>query len=238
MAKRLRIFAGPNGSGKSTLKEVISPQFKIGTYVNADEIMVTMRNTSRLDFSDYNLVVTDKDFKAEYDRWPIPTNRDLWFFENNGITVKDNAQVEDYFVSFLADFVRNSLLGVADRFSFETVMSHPSKLDFIKRAKESGYKVYLYFVALPDPELNLLRVKSRVMAGGHDVDPQKVVDRYKRTMDLLAEAVRMVDNAYFFDNSSSEPLLFAQKENGELKTEGTIIPRWYQIYVLDKMRSR
>ena len=238
MAKRLRIFAGPNGSGKSTLKEVISPQFKIGTYVNADEIMVTMRNTSRLDFSDYNLVVTDKDFKAEYDRWPIPTNRDLWFFENNGITVKDNAQVEDYFVSFLADFVRNSLLGVADRFSFETVMSHPSKLDFIKRAKESGYKVYLYFVALPDPELNLLRVKSRVMAGGHDVDPQKVVDRYKRTMDLLAEAVRMVDNAYFFDNSSSEPLLFAQKENGELKTEGTIIPRWYQIYALDKMRSR
>ena len=238
MAKRLRIFAGPNGSGKSTLKEVISPQFKIGTYVNADEIMVTMRNTSRLDFSDYNLVVTDKDFKAEYDRWPIPTNRDLWFFENNGITVKDNAQVEDYFVSFLADFVRNSLLGVADRFSFETVMSHPSKLDFIKRAKESGYKVYLYFVALPDPELNLLRVKSRVMAGGHDVDPQKVVDRYKRTMDLLGEAVRMVDNAYFFDNSSSEPLLFAQKENGELKTEGTIIPRWYQIYVLDKMRSR
>lgn len=238
MAKRLRIFAGPNGSGKSTLKEVISPQFKIGTYVNADEIMVTMRNTSRLDFSDYNLVVTDKDFEAEYDRWPIPTNRDLWFFENNGITVKDNAQVEDYFVSFLADFVRNSLLGVADRFSFETVMSHPSKLDFIKRAKESGYKVYLYFVALPDPELNLLRVKSRVMAGGHDVDPQKVVDRYKRTMDLLAEAVRMVDNAYFFDNSSSEPLLFAQKENGELKTEGTIIPRWYQIYVLDKMRSR
>lgn len=238
MAKRLRIFAGPNGSGKSTLKEVISPQFKIGTYVNADEIMVTMRNTSRLDFSDYNLVVTDKDFEAEYDRWPIPTNRDLWFFENNGITVKDNAQVEDYFVSFLADFVRNSLLGVADRFSFETVMSHPSKLDFIKRAKESGYKVYLYFVALPDPELNLLRVKSRVMAGGHNVDPQKVVDRYKRTMDLLAEAVRMVDNAYFFDNSSSEPLLFAQKENGELKTEGTIIPRWYQIYVLDKMRSR
>lgn len=51
MAKRLRIFAGPNGSGKSTLKEVISPQFKIGTYVNADEIMVTMRNTSRLDYS-------------------------------------------------------------------------------------------------------------------------------------------------------------------------------------------
>ena len=158
-------------------------------------------------------------------------------FENNGITVKDKVQVEDYFVSFLADFIRNSLLGVVDRFSFETVMSHPSKLDFIKKAKESGYKVYLYFIALPDPELNVLRVQSRVSAGGHDVDPQKVVDRYKRTMGFLAEAVRMVDNAYFFDNSSSTPLLFARKENDELKTDGTFIPHWYQTHVLDKLRG-
>lgn len=237
MAKRLRIFAGPNGSGKSTLKDIISPLVKTGIYINADDIMANMRTTSRLEFSDYNLVVNNDKFEAEYARWPIPTNRDLWMFENNGITVKDKVQVEDYFVSFLADFIRNSLLGVVDRFSFETVMSHPSKLDFIKKAKESGYKVYLYFIALPDPELNVLRVQSRVSAGGHDVDPQKVVDRYKRTMGFLAEAVRMVDNAYFFDNSSSTPLLFARKENDELKTDGTFIPHWYQTHVLDKLRG-
>lgn len=100
MAKRVRIFAGPNGSGKSTLKEIISPMFKIGVYVNADEIMANMRTTSRLNFSVYDLVVSESEFEWEYIRWPIPTNRDLWLFENNGITVKDNAQVEDYFVSF------------------------------------------------------------------------------------------------------------------------------------------
>lgn len=237
MAKRLRIFAGPNGSGKSTLKDIISPLVKIGIYVNADDIMANMRTTSRLEFSDYDLVIDEDVFEKEFARWTIPTNRDLWVFENDGITVKDKAQIEDYFVSFLADFIRNSLLGGVDRFSFETVMSHPSKLDFIRKAKESGYKVYLYFIALPDPALNVLRVQSRVSAGGHDVDPNKVVARYERTMTLLAEAVRMVDNAYFFDNSSSMPLLFAQKESGELKTEGTFIPHWYQTYVLDKLKG-
>jgi len=237
MAKRLRIFAGPNGSGKSTLKEVIESSFKIGVYINADDIMANMRASARLEFSDYNLTIDRELFEREYSRWTIPTNRDLWTFENNGITVKDRTKVEDYFVSFLADFIRNSLLGIVDRFSFETVMSHPSKLEFIKKAKESGYKVYLYFIALPDPELNLLRVKTRVLAGGHDVNPEKVVSRYTRTMDLLAEAVKMVDNAYFFDNSSSKPILFASKQNGELKTEGTYIPHWYQVYVLDKLRG-
>ena len=238
MAKRLRIFAGPNGSGKSTLKDIISPLVKVGIYVNADDIMTNMRTTSRLEFSDYSLVVNNDLYEKEYARWAIPTNRDLWTFDNNGITLKDRAQVEDYFVSFLADFIRNSLLGVVDRFSFETVMSHPSKLDFIKKAKESGYKVYLYYVALPDPALNVLRVQSRVSAGGHDVDPGKVVARYERAMSLLADVVRMVDNAYFFDNSSSTPLLFARKENGELKTDGTFIPHWYQTHVLDKLREQ
>lgn len=235
--KRVRIFAGPNGSGKSTLKEIIAPLFSIGYYINADEMLQTMRNTSRLEFSDYGLTVDEQVLEAEYAKWPIETDHDLWNFENNGITVKNGADVEGYFVSFLADFVRNSLLGVADRFSFETVMSHESKLEFIKRAKEAGYKTYLYFVSLPDPRLNQLRVQTRVQAGGHDVDSEKVLSRYYRTMEFLFEAVKLVDNAYLFDNSASKPQLFARKENGELKTDGVFVPSWYQTYVLDRLKE-
>lgn len=236
--KRVRIFAGPNGSGKSTLKEIIAPQFKIGIYVNADDMLVKMRSTLRLEFSDYTLLITEDVFERAYKQWTIPTTRDYWTFENNGITIKDPNRVEDYFVSFLADFIRYSLLQESvDRFSFETVMSHPSKLDFIKKAKAAGYKVYLYFVSLPDPDLNVWRVQARVEAGGHGVDEVKVRNRYFRTMDLLFEAIRLADSAYLFDNSSSKPQLFAKKENGELKTEGFFIPTWYQTYVLDKIEG-
>lgn len=37
-AKRLRIFAGPNGSGKSTLFTTIAEQFRVGHFINADDI--------------------------------------------------------------------------------------------------------------------------------------------------------------------------------------------------------
>ena len=49
-------------------------------------------------------------------------------------------------------------------------------------------------------------------------------ERYYRTMNNLLPALRQVDNAYLFDNSSGEAKLFATKENGELKVEGTYVP--------------
>lgn len=236
LQKRVRIFAGPNGSGKTTLKEIIASQFHVGVYVNADDILANMRSTLRLEFLEYGLIVNEKEFEEEYSKWTIPTNRALWFFDNNGIAVKNKDEIEDYFVSFLADFIRKSLLtkGI-DRFSFETVMSHPSKLEFMRKAKNMGYRVYLYFISLPDPDLNVLRVQTRVKAGGHNVDPEKVVSRYNRTMDLLFEALKIADKAYIFDNSTQKPQLIATKDNGELKTEGTYIPQWYKTYVLDRL---
>lgn len=236
--KRVRIFAGPNGFGKSTLKnDIIAPRFKIGTYINADEMLKTMQTTSRLEFSDYKLMVDEAIFEQEYSKWTIPTNRNWWVFENNGISVKDKNLIDGYFVSFLADLIRNALLGITDRFSFETVMSHPSKLDFIKKAREYGYKVYLYFISLHDPDLNVKRVSTRFESGGHNVDENKVRMRYKRTMDLLFDAIKLADSVYLFDNSSSKPQLFAKKENEQLETYGEFIPVWYQQYVLAKIKS-
>ena len=236
-AKRVRIFAGPNGSGKSTLKELIAPKFKVGTYINADEILVTMKTTTRLEFSDYGLNIDENIFECEYLKWTKPTNREFWMFDDNGITIKDINHIDGYFVSFLADLIRNTLLGKIDRFSFETVMSHPSKIEFIKKAKNEGYKVYLYFVSLSDSDLNVRRVQTRVLSGGHNVAADKVRSRYDRTMELLFDAIKLADSVYLFDNSASKPQLFAKKEDGLLKTEGDFVPVWYQKYVLNKIIS-
>ena len=40
------------------------------------------------------------------------------------------------------------------------------KVEFMKEARERGYRVYLYFVATDDPEINLDRVRRRVRGGG------------------------------------------------------------------------
>ena len=67
-------------------------------------------------------------------------------------------------------------------FSFETVMSHESKVDFMQRASAAGYTAALYFVATGDPLLNVERVRNRVTLGGHDVPEDRIVARYHRTL--------------------------------------------------------
>lgn len=50
----------------------------------------------------------------------------------------NKSEVNDYFTSFLADYLRNKLLCNSNKLTFETVMSHPSKLKFMRKAKEQG----------------------------------------------------------------------------------------------------
>src|SRR5690606_18543712 len=95
------------------------------------------------------------------------------------------------------------LLQKGEKFSFETVFSHHSKVDIIKQAKDNDYKVYLYFVSTEDPAINVYRVKEvRVkQQNGHDVEETKILERYNRSMDLLYEAAQYCYQVYFFDNS-------------------------------------
>jgi len=66
-------------------------------------------------------------------------------------------------------------------FTFETVMSHCSKIDILMQAQATGYRTYLYFVATDDSTINISRVRNRVKLGGHDVPADKIEARYYRT---------------------------------------------------------
>ena len=77
-----------------------------------------------------------------------------------------NAEACERLAQIIADFLRKKLLKQKERFSFETVFSHSSKLDIMKEARKNGYKVYLYFVSTESPEINKLRVESRRDQGG------------------------------------------------------------------------
>ena len=110
-----------------------------------------------------------------------------------------------------------------------------SKLEFMRLAQGKGFKVYLYFVSLANPELNKHRVRTRIEQGGHPVEEEKIGERYYRTMQNLYEALKIADSAYLFDNSSGEHKLIAQKEDAELTVLVDYIPEWFQSYILDKL---
>lgn len=182
MSKRLRIFAGPNGSGKSTLVELISNlEIKLGVYINADDINKELINSHRLDFTKFNIRLNFDDLADALRNnsfYILNESQNLLLClsskNDNCLYINDAVETER-FSSFIASYIRNQLVKEnCERFSFETVMSHPSKLDFIKTAKANGYKVYLYFVSLADPIMNVERVNARVQLGGHDVPEDKI----------------------------------------------------------------
>lgn len=102
----------------------------------------------------------------------------------------------------IADFQRERCLTSRLSFSFETVMSHPSKVEFMVRADDTGYDVTLYFVCTSDPEINIRRVENRVRTGGHDVPHERIVARYWRTLELLPHAALVARRSVLFDNSA------------------------------------
>jgi predicted ABC-type ATPase len=103
-----------------------------------------------------------------------------------------------------ADRMRDACLLEKRSFSFETVMSHPSKVDILNQAKALGFDVILYFVSTDSPLINLRRVAQRVALGGHDVPPERIVARYERTMAMLPAAMDASHAVFLFDNSKPQ----------------------------------
>lgn len=101
----------------------------------------------------------------------------------------------------------NRLIRDGKTFCYETVMSHPSKLEMIEMAKANGYKIVSVLVYTSDPEINVSRVETRAKQGGHDVPKDKIIARYYRTMKLAKELEKKSDIYFKFDNSKTLPIV-------------------------------
>jgi predicted ABC-type ATPase len=137
--------------------------------------------------------------------------------------------VNSYLASIAADFIRMKLIELRKSFSFETVMSHPSKVALLDRARQLGYRTYLYFIATEDPLINISRIQFRVEHGGHSVPKDKMVERYKRSLELLLPAIHSSNRAYIFDNSREQPLWIAEITEGKiLEAKTDELPFWFK----------
>jgi predicted ABC-type ATPase len=239
---RLRMFAGPNGSGKSTIKaDLLEGWF--GYYLNPDDMEKTIRQQHFFDLGQFSFTTTRQeilDFFSQSDFLAtaglIPAAKQLTFID--GKLDFSAVPVNSYLASVLADFVRKKFLTSSTSFTFETVMSSRDKVDFLKLAQVAGFRTYLYYVSTEDPRINLERVRYRVQNGGHTVPEDKIISRYYRSLDLLAEAVAYTNRAYIFDNSGSQRRLVAEVSDGTvIQTRTNAIPDWFKTYLWDKTAS-
>jgi len=239
---RLRIFAGPNGSGKSTLYESFSKRYNAGIFLNADLLEKELEIKGYVDLAEYNLNLNQDDLENFYKNKKVASLIQKSIDENFKIDISivdniivDNAkETNGYLGTLISSFLRYNLQAIKSDFCFETVMSHSSKIDEISEAKLKGYKTYLYFICIDDPEVNISRVENRVKKGGHNVSPEKISTRYFNTLQNLILMINNVDKCYLFDNSTVEFKLIAKIIQNQLllNTDRNELPNWFTEYVL------
>jgi predicted ABC-type ATPase len=102
-----------------------------------------------------------------------------------------------------------ALLVSGASFCFETVFSHPSKIDFTARAKALGYTVIMVLIHLEQAELNAARVAQTML-------------------NQVKTAIPLCDEVRVLDNSSAEnpfrPLMTIKL--GQVECHQHPLPAW------------
>jgi predicted ABC-type ATPase len=221
------------------------PAHLLGNYINPDDIERAIKDTGYFDFTSYR-IEGHKEGVFEFLREHALLKKDPQSLVKLDLLTIDgerlsfaNTEIDSYVASALSDFIRRSLIKERISFTFETVMSSSDKVKLLAEAHASGYRVYVYYVATADPQINIARVAYRVSQGGHSVPPEKIEARYWRSLELLSDAILTSNRAYIFDNSDegSEGLTqIAEITDGDLiEIKSDTQPPWFKEFVLDKL---
>jgi len=141
-----------------------------------------------------------------------------------------------------AIMLRKKLLSQNRSFGFETTLSGNSEKQIIKEALKNGYELYIIYVSLEDPFLNVQRVKTRVQNNGHFVESKTIVRRYYKSLNNLKEISKFAKGIYLFDNSTSKFRLLAslRKSGARGKKQviaNTYLPEW-SISIIENLSNK
>lgn len=147
----------------------------------------------------------------------------------------DSPEQYSYEAAKIAEQMRFQLLQEGRTFCFETVFSHPSKIDFVAQAKAMGYEVVLVFIHLDLVPLNQARIAQRVSEGGHNVPEDKVRSRIPRLLHNIQQVFSLCDHSYLLDNSRFDNPFqqIAEIHAGRLLIQKKPLPAWAKELLKD-----
>ncbi len=135
----------------------------------------------------------------------------------NADDIKREKNISDLEAAQEATKMREACVDEKKSFTFETVLSTDRNLNLLKNAKEQGFFIRCSFVLTADPSLNVLRVTSRVDAGGHPVPPDKIITRYHKSLAFIPEIMMICDRFNIYDNTADEPVRILKKRNDQVE---------------------
>ena len=124
----------------------------------------------------------------------------------------DPNDINKYKVKAGKEFFRqlDDSLAFDNSFIIETTLSGKYLKKVINKAKENNFKIVLMYLFLETDNENILRVKNRVLNGGHDVPVEDIKRRYIRSRELFMSLYKdMVDKWILLFNGDDNYELIA-----------------------------
>ncbi|MGR9087823.1 MAG: AAA family ATPase [Gammaproteobacteria bacterium] len=105
-------------------------------------------------------------------------------------------------------------IGKRKDFAFETTLAGRSYLKLIDRLHQTGWRIELIYLALPEIAVSKARVAERVKHGGHDIPQMAIERRFARSLyNLFTEFSWALDSCLCFMNIDEEPVLIFEQQN-------------------------
>ena len=105
-------------------------------------------------------------------------------------------------------------VGRGRSFAFETTLSGRTYARMIPQWQAQGYRVRLFFLRLPTPEVAIARVAKRVATGGHNIPDDVVRRRLQAGWYNFEHIYRdLVDEWAVYDGTGSPPVFLAEGRN-------------------------
>jgi predicted ABC-type ATPase len=89
-------------------------------------------------------------------------------------------------------------------FIIETTLSGKYLIKYITEAKALNFEVSLIYLFLENPDSNIIRVKNRVLNGGHNVPQNDIIRRYYRSKNMFYYTYKNLVNQWSIYYNSNE----------------------------------
>ena len=86
-------------------------------------------------------------------------------------------------------------------FHMESTLPGMTVVRQIRKAKENGFAIRLYFIGVDDIETAIARVHKRMSMGGHGVSDDFIRKRFDRLLPNLRQIIPYSDFSVFYDNT-------------------------------------
>jgi predicted ABC-type ATPase len=129
----------------------------------------------------------------------------------------DPDDLEKYKIRAGKEFFRQVKVYIEDKeesFILETTLSGKYLEKIIVKAKQKKFKIVLIYLFLDDDTENILRVKNRVLNGGHNIPVEDIKRRYIRSRKLFLSLYKNIVDKYliFFNGDDNYELVGEDEE--------------------------